>query len=144
VSTVAQVPGGVTLAGHLANPDTADTLHDRPFNVVVLQEQSQIPASAELAETMMTPAATQLATNVRRAGPGRSRCCSKRGDIATGGRRPVRDHLRSQYAGPELSRRSPRTGRRTAAGDRLVGHALTNQLDGWLCYLRRIGEEAVA
>jgi hypothetical protein len=66
VSTTARAPGGATLADHVAAGDAA--FDDATFNVVVLQEQSQIPASHALAESQMFPAATALAAHARRIG----------------------------------------------------------------------------
>ena len=57
-----------TLAGHLAADDTADALDDGTFDVVVLQQQSQIPASPELAAAQGFPAARGLAAKARRLG----------------------------------------------------------------------------
>jgi hypothetical protein len=68
VVTHARVPGGMTLEGHLAGSDTAALFEDDTVNVVVMQEQSQIPASPELVAAKMLPAATGLAELTRRAG----------------------------------------------------------------------------
>ena len=68
VSTAANALGGMTLARHVAASDTATMLNDTTFNVVVIQEQSQIPASPELAAAEMFPAATALAEHTHRVG----------------------------------------------------------------------------
>jgi hypothetical protein len=64
----ARAPGGTTLANHLASSDTAAILEDTELNVVVMQEQSQIPASPSLVAGTMLPAATELARLVRSVG----------------------------------------------------------------------------
>jgi hypothetical protein len=58
----------MTLEGHLTGSDTAALFEDETLNVVVMQEQSQIPAAPELVAAKMLPAATGLADLTRRAG----------------------------------------------------------------------------
>ncbi len=53
---------------HVGSRDTLRSLRAAKWNVVVLQEQSQIPASERLRETRMYPAARQLVDMVRSAG----------------------------------------------------------------------------
>ncbi len=68
VATAARTPGGVTLAGHLASDETTAMLDEHTVNVVVMQEQSQIPSLPELVAAEMLPAATGLAGRARRVG----------------------------------------------------------------------------
>jgi hypothetical protein len=67
VTTGALTRGGTTLAEHLADPETASTLDDSTWNVVVLQEASMIPAAEDLRQTEMYPAGRELATQIRHA-----------------------------------------------------------------------------
>jgi hypothetical protein len=53
---------------HVVSRDALRSLRAARWNVVVLQEQSQIPASERLRETRMYPAARQLVDMVRSAG----------------------------------------------------------------------------
>jgi hypothetical protein len=64
----ARAPGGTTLADHVAASDTAAMFASDTLNVVVMQEQSQIPASPDLVATNMLPAATELTGRARRVG----------------------------------------------------------------------------
>lgn len=57
-----------TLAEHAASSETVAILGSARWNVVVLQEQSQIPASERLRQTQMYPAARQLVGMVGKAG----------------------------------------------------------------------------
>jgi hypothetical protein len=57
-----------TLAKHAASPETAHALDVARWNVVVLQEQSQIPSVERLRQTEMYPAARQLVSMVRNIG----------------------------------------------------------------------------
>jgi hypothetical protein len=57
--------GGESFAQHVASRDAAESLKLRKWNVVVLQEQSQIPAVASWRRTYMVPAAQQLASMIR-------------------------------------------------------------------------------
>ena len=68
VSTGALDPGGYTLAEHVSASDTAATIESQRWNVVVLQDQSEMPAFAEDQVSEMDPAATTLVGMVRRQG----------------------------------------------------------------------------
>jgi hypothetical protein len=70
VEVVAIDPGGQTLAGHAA-ADEIPAAGSNPFSAVVLQEQSEIPAAADLVASEMAPAAARLvaATRAARATP---------------------------------------------------------------------------
>ena len=57
-----------TLADHAASPETAAILGSSRWNVVVLQEQSQIPSVERFRQTEMYPAARQLVRMVRHIG----------------------------------------------------------------------------
>jgi hypothetical protein len=59
---------GWTLADQAAAPATTAALAATHWNIVVLQEQSQIPAVEQLRQQQMFPAARHLATMVRQAG----------------------------------------------------------------------------
>jgi hypothetical protein len=59
---------GESLADHVDSGDATRALRSSKWNVVVLQEQSQIPASARLRQTEMSPAARDLAGMIRAAG----------------------------------------------------------------------------
>ena len=65
VETAALDDGGWTLAQHVSDPATATALGSEPWNTVVLQEQSQIPATAVSRTTEMFPAATTLVGMIR-------------------------------------------------------------------------------
>jgi hypothetical protein len=52
--------GGQTLAGHAASPGTLGKLDGQPWDFVVLQEQSRIPASAAQRDEHMVPATRLL------------------------------------------------------------------------------------
>jgi len=52
--------GGATLADHLASPDTTAMLTGSRWDVVVLQEQSEIPSIAQFRQQQMYPAARSL------------------------------------------------------------------------------------
>lgn len=60
--------GGESLANHVDSGDVKEALRSARWNVVVLQEQSEIPASERLRETEMYPAARQLVGTIRAAG----------------------------------------------------------------------------
>jgi hypothetical protein len=61
-------PGGATLAEHAVSPDTAAKLAAGPWSVVVLQEQSEIPAAPDARRAGMAPAALALSTQARGTG----------------------------------------------------------------------------
>src|SRR5207244_1588004 len=68
VEVVAIDPGGQTLAGHAASPDVLAAIAGSRWSAVVLQEQSEIPAVADLFDRESIPAATRLAAAIRRVG----------------------------------------------------------------------------
>jgi uncharacterized protein DUF4886 len=68
VDTGAATADGASLADHLASSATAAALTSANWNIVVLQEQSQIPAVDQLREAEMYPAARALVAMVRHAG----------------------------------------------------------------------------
>ncbi|MEM9204211.1 MAG: hypothetical protein AAGC53_21435 [Actinomycetota bacterium] len=53
-------PGGARLRDHRANPDVVAAIQSGEYDVVVFQEQSQIPSSPELRANEMLPAALAL------------------------------------------------------------------------------------
>src|SRR3954451_25155087 len=61
-------PSGATLALHLASVDTLKRLVAADWNVVVLQEQSQLPADPELRTQETYPAGEALAGEIRAVG----------------------------------------------------------------------------
>jgi hypothetical protein len=61
VETAMIAPGGAFLSDEVANPDTATTIAATSWTAVVLQEQSERPASASEASAMFLPAASRLA-----------------------------------------------------------------------------------
>jgi len=65
METQALDAGGVTLAGHVADPSTVPTINSMSWNYVVLQEQSQIPSLESLRQSEMYPAAGQLVSDIR-------------------------------------------------------------------------------
>ena len=66
-STSAAVDGW-TLANHADSPATATALAARRWDIVVLQEQSQLPAIDEFRQTQMYPAARRLISSIRNQG----------------------------------------------------------------------------
>lgn len=68
VKTGMLAEGGATLADHAASAETATTLAAKRWNVVVLQEQSEIPSVDSFRQRQMYPAARQLVRMVRDAG----------------------------------------------------------------------------
>jgi hypothetical protein len=60
--------GGQTLAGHLGDPATAARLDAERWDYVVLQEQSEIPASDASRDYTMYPSARALAAEIRHTG----------------------------------------------------------------------------
>lgn len=67
VTTGMAATGGATLADHVAQADAAAHLRERTWNVVSLQEQSQIPSVPELRAGAMYPAARTLVGAIRAA-----------------------------------------------------------------------------
>jgi hypothetical protein len=65
IQTGQRTPAGETLSGHARAAETQQLLHDGTWNVVVLQDQSQTPASAWYRTTEMNPAARQLVPEAR-------------------------------------------------------------------------------
>lgn len=68
IETGMAAEGGLTLADHVASSATQAKLSSAHWDVVVLQEQSQIPAIAEFRTDQMYPAARQLIRSIRLAG----------------------------------------------------------------------------
>ena len=68
VTTGELATGGATLANHVSAPETAATLRGSTWNVVALQEQSQIPSLPALSANDMFPAARTLVQQVRAVG----------------------------------------------------------------------------
>ncbi len=68
VETGVQAPGGWTLADHDGSPDTDSALTASKWDLVVLQEQSEIPSVQRLRESYMYPAAQDLVARIRSAG----------------------------------------------------------------------------
>jgi hypothetical protein len=68
VDTRTLASGGGTLAAHAADPETASVISSEPWSTVVLQDQSQNPASASYRASEMYPAATDLVALIRNAG----------------------------------------------------------------------------
>jgi hypothetical protein len=60
--------GGETLAQHAASSDTLDKISSASWRFVVLQEQSETPATSAGRSSMMYPAARTLAAKIRAAG----------------------------------------------------------------------------
>jgi hypothetical protein len=59
---------GWTLANHADSPATTAALAASPWDIVVLQEQSQIPAIEEFRQTQLYPAARRLIGSIRNRG----------------------------------------------------------------------------
>src|SRR5205807_8347987 len=59
---------GARLADHVSSSSTAAAMTSAKWNVVVLQEQSQIPAVEQFRQAEMYPAARALVASVRQAG----------------------------------------------------------------------------
>jgi hypothetical protein len=64
VTTGAVAPGGATLADQVASAETRDVLGSAAWDVVILQEQSQIPAAPGSRTSGMTPAARVLVDRI--------------------------------------------------------------------------------
>jgi hypothetical protein len=60
--------GGATLADHIASPETEKALSSARWNVVVLQEQSEIPSIERFRQAEMYPAVRRLVRMTRDAG----------------------------------------------------------------------------
>jgi hypothetical protein len=63
-----QAPGGWTLADQARSSDTDTLLASKPWDFVVLQEQSEIPSVDSIRQVQMYPAARQLVSEIRAAG----------------------------------------------------------------------------
>ncbi len=61
-------PGGQTLAGHATSPETQAELVPNRWDIVVLQEQSEIPAVAQSRDAVMAPAVRALVEQIRAIG----------------------------------------------------------------------------
>jgi len=61
-------PGGWTLAEHLNSTQTLDALQSSPWDFVVLQEQSEIPAVEQTRAQEMYPAGRELVKKIRQTG----------------------------------------------------------------------------
>jgi len=68
VETANAAVDGWTLAQHADSPATAAKLASANWDIVVLQEQSQIPSVEELRQTQMYPAARRLISSIRNSG----------------------------------------------------------------------------
>jgi hypothetical protein len=68
VETKSAAVDGWTLANHADSPATATALAASRWDIVVLQEQSQIPAIEEFRQTQMYPAARRLISSIRNQG----------------------------------------------------------------------------
>jgi len=68
VEAGALTEGGATLADHLTLPETFEELSSRRWNVVVLQEQSEIPSIERYRQLEMYPAARRLVQMTREVG----------------------------------------------------------------------------
>jgi hypothetical protein len=68
VETGVEAPGGWTLANHDRSRDLDKALASSRWNLVVLQEQSEIPSVEWLRQPDMYPSARDLVTTVRDAG----------------------------------------------------------------------------
>jgi hypothetical protein len=60
--------GGESLADHVGSEDVKEALRSAKWNIVVLQEESVIPASQGLRQSQMYPAARELVDEIRAAG----------------------------------------------------------------------------
>ena len=68
VETGMAAEGGWTLTQHANSSETLDQIKSSKWNYVVLQEQSQVPASQSARETGMYPAARLLAAKIKDTG----------------------------------------------------------------------------
>jgi hypothetical protein len=60
--------GGWLLADHIQSRETLNLLNSKKWNIVVLQEQSQIPAVQQARSREMVPAARELVRKIRETG----------------------------------------------------------------------------
>jgi len=68
VGTGKVAPGGVTLADHVTLAESQTALASARWDVVVLQEQSQVPSVPAMRSQQMYPAARTLVATIRKAG----------------------------------------------------------------------------
>jgi hypothetical protein len=68
VGTQTLAQGGETLAQHAASPADATAISSGHWDYVVLQEQSEVPSLAAMAQAQMYPAAIRLISMIRKAG----------------------------------------------------------------------------
>lgn len=68
VETGMAAVGGWTLADHSVSPQTLEKLKQQKWDVVVLQEQSEIPAIASVRVQLMYPAARLLVAKIKEIG----------------------------------------------------------------------------
>ena len=68
VETGVQAPGGWSLTDHAVSQDTVTALSSKEWDIVVLQEQSEIPSVESQRQALMYPAARQLVLMARNAG----------------------------------------------------------------------------
>jgi hypothetical protein len=67
-TTTKVAPGGWTLQQHANNPESISAIASQPWNYVVLQEQSTLPAEAKMPQAMMFPAIRSLASRIQTMG----------------------------------------------------------------------------
>jgi hypothetical protein len=68
VETGMAAGGGWTVADHVNSAETLEKITSSKWDYVILQEQSQVPANAEMRAARMTPAARTLVSKIRAAG----------------------------------------------------------------------------
>jgi hypothetical protein len=68
VETGVAAPGGWTLAAHARSAETLNTLKSSKWDIVVLQEQSEVPASEQARTQGMYPAGRSLVREIEEAG----------------------------------------------------------------------------
>lgn len=68
IHAILQAHSGWTLAQHAKHPETLQALRERPWDIVVLQEQSRIPSQSITRHTHMVPSVMQLAREARQSG----------------------------------------------------------------------------
>jgi hypothetical protein len=68
VETGMAASGGWMLSDHVKSTETLDKIKSSKWNFVVLQEQSQTPASEQVRATQMYPAARTLASKIKEVG----------------------------------------------------------------------------
>jgi hypothetical protein len=68
VEATSVVTGGWRLTDHAASSNTLDMIKQQKWDYVVLQEQSEVPAIADLRMGVMYPAARQLVAKIRERG----------------------------------------------------------------------------